>query len=118
MGGEDPAANLRLSRKEFERLIQITSSYDDGMASLGYKLGEDIARDSWLVVQASTGGAFDPSALAEIQRGAGQKFPVKAADLMPDLQGAQLGAALAGLEQLWIDSDFALSREDLLASRG
>ena len=50
-----------------------------------------------------------------IQKGVSSEFPVRAEDLMPDVTGPALGARLKTLEQRWIDSDFSLSRQDLLA---
>jgi hypothetical protein len=41
-------------------------------------------------------------------------FPVKAKDLIPDFEGPALGAKLKEIEQKWIDSGFALSRDALL----
>ncbi|TKA95670.1 CCA tRNA nucleotidyltransferase, partial [Cereibacter changlensis] len=45
---------------------------------------------------------------------AAAKLPVSAADLMPALQGAALGARLREIEARWIASGFRLSREALL----
>jgi len=50
-----------------------------------------------------------------VARGAGARFPVSAADLMPAYEGPALGARLRELEERWIDSGFAASRDELLA---
>ena len=118
LGGEDAKEHLRLSRKEIDRLDILRRPIDLPPAEIGYRLGEANARDAYLVSWASTGAPVDATALAGLKRGARMKFPVKAADLMPDLDGPALGRALADLEQRWIDSDFALTRDDLLAARG
>ena len=50
----------------------------------------------------------------EIAKGAAAQFPVKPADLMPEVSGPALGAEIKRLEALWIASDFTLTREELL----
>ena len=42
-------------------------------------------------------------------------LPVKAADLMPDLLGPELGAKLKQIEARWIASNFTLTRDELLS---
>jgi poly(A) polymerase len=42
-------------------------------------------------------------------------MPVTAADLMPGLQGAALGARLKEIEARWLASDLRLTRADFLA---
>jgi poly(A) polymerase len=61
---------------------------------------------------------FDPGDLVRAQNGAEARFPVKATDLMPEYQGAALGAKLAELEDRWIASGFALDRAELLTDPG
>lgn len=56
-----------------------------------------------------------PDALAAATHGSSQTCPVAARDLMPDLSGAALGAALKQLESDWIASGFSLDRAALLA---
>jgi poly(A) polymerase len=60
----------------------------------------------------------DSDAKIQIAIGANASFPIKAADLMPALQGPALGAALKAMETRWIASGFTLSRDDLLAGQG
>lgn len=118
LGGEDARKNLRLSRKEADRLKVLRESAGIPAAELGYRLGAEIGRDVYLVSWSSLNAPSDAAALASVARGSEQRFPVKAADLMPELQGIEIGEALTRLEQLWIDSNFALTREELLATRG
>lgn len=73
-----------------------------------------MAADAALVLAASLGAPLSPAWETEIARGAAQVFPIKPADLMPALQGAALGAELRKLEDRWVASGFALTREDLL----
>jgi poly(A) polymerase len=55
-----------------------------------------------------------PGSLQDARRGADARFPITAADLMPALQGAVLGARLKDLEARWLASDLTLGREELL----
>jgi poly(A) polymerase len=41
-------------------------------------------------------------------------MPVVAADLMPNLQGAALGARLKEIEARWLESDLTLTKDALL----
>lgn len=52
----------------------------------------------------------------QARRWEGRLFPVSAHDLMAQGQeaGPELGAALKNLENKWLDSDFSLSKEELL----
>lgn len=121
LGGENVADALRLSRQEAERLCILRERAPGGAKVSGYLLGQDIARDVHLIEAASIGVPMEEKTLDEIAKGADQKFPVRAADLMPGLQGPVLGAALKSLEAEWIASDFLLSKTallDLLGNEG
>lgn len=115
LGGENVADHLRLSRKEASQLETLHRSLGLGSGELGYRLGADVGRDALLVAAATMGRGPVPEAeFRAMLHGAEQDFPVVAADLMPGLSGPDLGAALKRLEQVWIDSGFALSRDELL----
>jgi poly(A) polymerase len=85
------------------------------VAVLGYLHDANTALDVALLRAAMEGSLPDTTAPAEARRGAAARFPVAAADLMPRLRGAALGQRLKALEADWIASDFALTREELLA---
>lgn len=116
LGGEDVEERLRLSKLD----ARLYSTYRDETgteskaSALGYRLGSQAAQDIVLLRAALLSVPFDPAELAAADHGAGQVFPIKAGDLMPDLQGAALGAKLKELEERWIASDFTLTREQLL----
>ena len=117
LGGPDPAERLRLSRDESRRLTVLRDAIGTlrGAGELGYRHGEALATDALLARAAVLGQPLAPGWSAEAAAGAAAKFPVKAADLMPALQGQALGARLAELEARWIASGFRLSRDALLA---
>ena len=52
----------------------------------------------------------------QIILGTSVKFPIEAKDLK-NLQGKKLGDTLRELKDLWIKSEFTLSKKDLLKNR-
>jgi poly(A) polymerase len=114
LGGPDPSARLRLSKAEARRLARLA----DGAASvmpdheLGYRLGAADGLAAAALRQAHGGNAPDTTAIAD---GAAARFPVRAADLMPLLQGEALGQRLAALESAWVAARFRPTREELLS---
>jgi poly(A) polymerase len=115
LGGQDPADHLRLSNREAEVLeqLRIAIGTTETPAVLAWRHGADRARDALLLRAAVLDRPLQlaPDAIA---RGAAATFPVSAADLMPDLQGPALGAALKQLQARWIASDLTATRDDLL----
>jgi poly(A) polymerase len=53
---------------------------------------------------------------SRIKLGSAVKFPIKSVDLAEYFSGRKLGEMLACLEQKWIDSDFALSKQTLIST--
>jgi poly(A) polymerase len=118
LGGADVAATLRLSRADRDRLATLRAGLAsaDPPGALGFAHGAATARDILLLRAALFETPLDPAALTEVETGAAAVFPVRPADLMPGLQGPDLGAALKTLQARWIASDFTLTRAELLAS--
>lgn len=116
LGGEDVGPALRLSRAEDKRLAQLRDGMANTMspAELGYRFGQDVAMDILRLRAALFETPLGPTDANAVSAGAAAVFPIKAADLLPDVQGPALGEKLAELEARWIASDFTLSREDLL----
>lgn len=115
LGGEGLRAGLRLSRGEAGELEAIGKAAGMSPDEAGYRLGGDRALDGILVRAATLGAAPDPADMNTAQAASGKIFPLRAADLMPELTGAALGRALDAAEQAWIDSGFSLDRDALLA---
>lgn len=116
LGGQDAATRLRLSKAE-ARMLTLYRNEMGTMtppSALGYSHGADAAADIVFLRAALLGHPVDPVAIEAANQGAIQTFPVKAADLMPSLTGPALGARLKELEQVWIASNFTLTREALL----
>lgn len=116
LGGTDPAGRLRLSRKDARHLERITKAANEGhpLREVAYREGARVAATVALLHGAAGGTPPDPAFHERLVEAAAQQFPVTAADLMPALSGKALGDRLQALEQAWIDSDFTLSRDDLM----
>ncbi|AXQ94963.1 CCA tRNA nucleotidyltransferase [Cereibacter azotoformans] len=116
LGGEEVADRLRLSRADGAALGRLRAAALEGAppAEQGYRLGLDLGAGAVLLHAALSEAPPPEGWRADVARGAGARFPVKAADLMPALAGPALGARLRELEERWIASDFRLDRAALL----
>ncbi len=114
--GPVDGASLRLSRAGQKRIALMAESVGNGRgaAELGYRLGYETARDVLLLRAALFEIPLAIDSLDCARSAATQRFPVRAKDLVPAYAGRTLGARLAQLESLWIDSGFRLSRNELL----
>ncbi len=110
--GGAPVDALRLSKDEVRQIVQIKS--DMSADETAYRFGAKVAVDKLALQAASSGQDIDTNTLQSAQNAAKMKFPIAAADLMPDLQGLALGQALKLAEQRWIASGFTLTKADLL----
>ncbi|MES2665636.1 MAG: CCA tRNA nucleotidyltransferase [Pseudomonadota bacterium] len=116
IGGQDPAGNLRLSRKEARDLglVRDEIGTTHTPAALGWLLKPDLAQDAILARAALLEAPLPPHWRADIARGATARLPVTATDLQPAHQGAQLGARLKDIQARWLASDLTLAKHDLL----
>lgn len=115
LGGAGVAERLRLSRTEGRRLAALDlARAEEDPARLGYRLGTCDGENAVLIRAALLGEALPPGWRAEVARGAGARFPLRAADL-PACRGPELGARLKALEARWVASGFTATREELLA---
>ncbi|WP_458792090.1 CCA tRNA nucleotidyltransferase [Yoonia sp. MH D7] len=103
---------LRLTTKHEKLITQLSGT--QSLATLAYNHGANIALDRAAIEAASLGQQLDPATIQLTQFAASQTFPLKAADLMPALQGAALGTALKNAQDDWIASGFKLTKQDLL----
>ncbi|MEC7761091.1 MAG: CCA tRNA nucleotidyltransferase [Pseudomonadota bacterium] len=116
LGGQDHKDALRLSNSDARRLSHLFDYRGDMRppAELGYRLGAATAEDAVLMNATLLETPPPADFRAACVRGAEARFPVTANDLMPEFQGAELGARLKHLESDWISSDFTKTREQLL----
>jgi poly(A) polymerase len=117
LGGSDHADRLRLSKAEARHLGRLLDNRGSAAApeELGYRFGAEEGRDILLLTAALLEGELPRDMDARLALGAGASFPVTPHDLMPAFQGPALGQRLRELEDRWIASGFALSRDELLA---
>jgi poly(A) polymerase len=116
LGGEDVSDRLRLGRHEANRLALLRRIVAKGGQTrvVAYRHGAKLAIDATLLQAALSGQPLPSGYRRDAEIGAAQVFPVKAADLMPALQGPALGRRLKELEERWIHSGFELTRSQLL----
>ncbi|MFD2738385.1 CCA tRNA nucleotidyltransferase [Sulfitobacter aestuarii] len=116
LGGEAAAQRLRLSRAEARDLVllQNLSSAAISVEEIAYRHGAQIAVAALLLRHAMRETLPETSVLEKVSAAAEQVFPIRATDLMRELRGPALGAALSRLETAWIESGFVLSRAELL----
>ena len=112
-GGDNLDERLRLTKSETRDLVRLREATGNA-GELGYRLGADLAVSALLLRAASLGVWIEDSEIDAARNGAAKVFPITAADLMPDLSGPALGAALKRLEDEWVASGFSLSRKSLL----
>jgi len=117
IGGEDLNDRLRLSRKDADTLSLLRAGIEstDAPGRLGYFNGYERGRDILLLRAALFETPLTDESLSQVLTGSLAHFPLKAADLMPQLSGPALGQRLKALENLWIESRFSLSAKDLLS---
>lgn len=114
--GQDPTDALRLSRTESANFSKVRAEIGSTQtpAALGWSLGAELAQDVVLCRAALLEMPLPMGWRDEIARGAAAQCPVKAADLMPALQGAALGVRLRAIESAWLRSDLRLDKAALL----
>ncbi|WP_295534085.1 CCA tRNA nucleotidyltransferase [uncultured Thioclava sp.] len=117
LGGVNVAHRLRLSKAEARQLARLREAMvsPERPEVLGYRLGAQEGADAFLLHHALIGQELPQNWQNRLCFGANQVFPVTGADLMPALQGPELGARLRQIEAHWIASDFTLTRDELLA---
>ena len=107
---------LRLSKSDARRLDRLRHAAEMGdPKDVGYRLGAEEAENALALRAALLKQPLNDVDIATARDAADQVFPITAADLMTDLEGPALGAALRRLEADWVASGFELTRENLIA---
>jgi len=120
LGGEDPTQILRMTKAETSDFRKVRDAIGDlrSPAELGYRLGETPAADAILIRAAMFETPPPSNWQAQVNHGVSAVFPLRPKDLMPQLSGADLGAALKQAEQYWLARDFAPDRAELVSVLG
>jgi len=109
--------SLRLSNREAERLrawasVDVPDGSPEGLRALAYRFGKEA------VLDLLAGSAEEPAyedARAHLESWEVPVLPVRGQDLLDrGFSGPEIGAALKGLEDWWVDQDFQPGREALL----
>lgn len=116
LGGDNVPERLRLSRAQGQRLTSYTNAAYSAapLAEIGYREGADTATAAAILRAAMAERPVLSADVEAAQQAAQQEFPISASDLMPVFEGRALGEKLSELEQRWIASGFALTREELM----
>lgn len=116
LGAAKPRDCLRLSNDDTQKLTIIRDAIGDMKPphKLGYYHGASVAQDILLLRWATFEQMPVDADWEAATLGAKQVFPIKAHDLMPQYSGPVLGQTLRALETRWIDSEFRLTKDDLL----
>lgn len=116
LGGEDVPDRLRLSKADTQKYHMYRAEAEKltPPGELAYRHDYWQAIHALMLRWAVLEQPFDESVIGKAWGAQDAKFPLRAADLMPDLQGPALGAKLKELEAKWIASDFTLNKEQLL----
>lgn len=118
LGGEGLDDRLRLSRAEQKArriLVEGLERPELGSEETGYRYGSSVGMRIEVLRRATTGRPLDPTAFPAIAKGSNHQFPLKAADLPAELEGAAIGGALRRGEAMWIESGFVLDNQALLS---
>ncbi|MFK7877137.1 MAG: CCA tRNA nucleotidyltransferase [Paracoccaceae bacterium] len=113
---DEMAKGLRLSKVQFKQLQRLRKAAlgTQNAAELGYRLGHGTALAALALRAALLEAPIASNVQSDVERGANATFPVKAADLGPNITGKHIGDALRNLESAWILSNFKLTKEQLL----
>ncbi len=114
LGADDAAGALRLSRNESRMQADLTAARPLPPQVAAYRFGRAVAAQS-VLIRTAQGEPPEFGWCHQVARGAAMEFPLSASDLMPDLNGRALGEGLHRAKRAWIDSDFTLPRDQLLA---
>lgn len=124
---ENIAVRLKFPKNQKENLIRLAEAEggDGDFSSAAklkqavYRLGKDVCLSLLLLRDAANrGGKIDPDeAVRAVRNATVPVFPVSGKDIIRHgiTGNAKIGAAREYLEQVWVDSGFELTRDELLA---
>lgn len=116
LGNFDVSELLRLSKvqcREYDTYRDLAAG-TKRLAEIAYRETADVARAVACLRSAFFEQPVSPDVEADIAKGDRARFPISAADLMPEMRGPALGSALKTAEQAWIESGFTLDRHALI----
>ena len=116
--GDNLKSQLRFSKKQAKahQILRQEATNKKDAAELSYRYNKNLALDAILVRSSLQNIEPSKNVFSQIKKGSVAKFPIKPFDLAEYFSGPRLGEMLAYLEQKWIESDFTLNKEMLLAT--
>ena len=124
---ENIAVRLHMTKKQREKMIKLADNSigienileEKLRRKIIYQYGKEICFDK-LLIEAARKQVVPENmgqVMEAIENAKDDVFPVCGRDVIAarQVQGAQVGAILDKLEKLWVESDFSLSKESLLA---
>lgn len=117
VGGEDVAGMLRLSKAQHKALEHLRNEMASltSLAEISYRYDFTMAQNVGLLRANMAGSVLPETELDAAKNTCNARFPVSAQDLMHAYSGKALGDQLKKLEQAWIASGFALTKDELLS---
>ena len=101
-----------VEHKLVTRLQKLKQS-EDSIQKIAYLYGKEVSFQ-YAIIRAVTSKDNLKDIDTRVTLGANSVFPVTAKDLAKNYQGPELGKMLKKLQDIWIDSDFSLTKMDLL----
>ena len=101
-----------VDHKLVTRLQKLKQS-DDSIEKIAYLYGKDISFQ-YAIMRSAISKDNLKNIDTRVTLGVNSVFPVTAKDLTENYQGPALGKMLKKLQDIWIDSDFSLTKMDLL----
>ena len=101
-----------VEHKLVTRLQKLKQS-EDSIQKIAYLYGKEVSFQ-YAIIRAATSKDNLKDIDTRVTLGTNSVFPVTAKDLAKNYQGPELGKMLKKLQDIWIDSDFSLTKMDLL----
>lgn len=123
---ENMAVRLHLTKKQKEKMIKLADNSvgvenileEKLRRKIIYQYGKDFCFDKLLVESARKQVVPENTGqvMKAIEDAKEDVFPINGRDILEvrRIEGAQVGTILDKLEKMWLDSDFSLSKEELL----
>jgi len=106
----------KISKVDHKKLrnLQKLKAGKDKVSKISYLYGEEFSWQYAILKYVSLNKDIPKNIRAEIKRGANALFPIKSCELINDFKGPELGKRIKDLQHAWINSNFSLTREELL----
>ena len=98
------------------RTLQKFKYYNLSISKIAYLYGQELAIKYAVIKSVISEESLPKSLDTLVNLGVNAVFPIASQDLIQDYQGKDLGRKLRSLKNIWIDSKFSLTKEDLLRS--